>query len=139
MRYVLDTSVLVAAVRSNVGMSNKLLSAALNRKFVPIATNTLFTEYEAVLKRPEHLNASGLDLDDIDVLLDTLETVLVRVHRSYLWRTQLRDPGDDMVLEAAINGRADAIVTFNIRDFGAIPQRFNIRLLRPKEAFDRLV
>ena len=136
---MLDTSVLVAAVRSNVGMSNRLLEAALTRKFVVVATNTLFTEYEAVLKRPEHLNASGLDVNDIDILLDTLETVLVKVSPSFLWRAQLRDPNDDMVLEAAINGRADAIVTFNIKDFGVVPGRFNIGLLRPKEAMDQSV
>jgi len=139
MRYVLDTSVLVAAVRSNVGVSNKILEAALSKRFMTLATNTLFTEYEAVLKRPEHLSASGLTPNDIDILLDTLEVVVVKVNRPFMWRALLRDPSDETVLEAEINGRADAIVTFNIRDFSAIPERFNIRLLRPKDAIRLLI
>jgi predicted nucleic acid-binding protein len=68
-----------------------------------------------------------------------LATVVVEVHPSYLWRAQLGDPDDDMVLEAAINGRADAIVTFNVRDFGVVPGRFNIRVLRPGDALAGLV
>src|SRR5271170_4332593 len=99
MRYVLDTSVLVAAVRSNVGASNRLVEAALLQRFVLLATTNLFFEYEAVLTRPEHLAASGLSANQIAELLDALAAVVVEVHPSYLWRAQLRDPDDDMVLE----------------------------------------
>ncbi len=139
MRYVLDTSVLVAAVRSNVGASNRLVEAALLQRFVLLATTNLFFEYEAVLTRPEHLAASGLSANQIAELLDALAAVVVEVHPSYLWRAQLRDPDDDMVLEAAINGRANAIVTFNVRDFGVVPGRFNIHVLRPGDALADLV
>jgi len=139
MRYVLDTSVLVAAVRSNIGASNKLLESALLRKFTLLATANLFFEYEAVLTRPEQLAASRLDADAMDDLLDALAAVVVEIHPSYLWRAQLRDPDDDMVLEAAINGHADAIVTFNIKDFGVVPESFRIRVLRPGEALKALV
>jgi putative PIN family toxin of toxin-antitoxin system len=139
MRLVLDTSVLVAAVRSNTGASNGLVEAALLKKFTLIATTNLFFEYEAVLTRPEHLVASGLCADKIRELLDALAAVVEEVHPSYLWRAQLRDPDDDMVLEAAINGRADAIVTFNVRDFGMIPERFGIRVIVPGEALKGLL
>jgi putative PIN family toxin of toxin-antitoxin system len=139
MRYVLDTSVLVAAVRSNTGASNELLEAALLKRFVLVATVNLFFEYEAVLTRPEHIAASGLSADQIGDLLDALALIVVEVHPSYLWRAQLNDPDDDMVLEAAINGRADAIVTFNVKDFGMIPGRFGIRVLTPGEALRSLL
>ena len=139
MRYVLDTSVLVAAVRSDAGASNGLVEAALLQKFTLLATTNLFFEYEAVLTRPEHLAASGLSADKIRELLDALAAVVMEVYPSYLWRAQLRDPDDDMILEAAINGRADAIVTFNVRDFGMIPQRFGIHVLRPGEALKGLL
>jgi predicted nucleic acid-binding protein len=69
MRYVLDTSVLVAAVRSNVGASNRLVEAALLQRFVLLGTTNLFFEYEAVLTRPEHLAASGLSANQIADLL----------------------------------------------------------------------
>jgi len=139
MRYVLDTSVLVAAVRSNVGASNKLLESALLRKFHLLSTANLFLEYEAVLTRPEQLAASGLSADQMSELLDALAEVVEEIHPSYLWRAQLRDPDDDMVLEAAINGRANAIVTFNVRHFGMIPGRFGIRVLLPGEALRGLL
>lgn len=139
MRYVLDTSVIVAAMRSNIGASNGLVEAALLRKFTLLATANLFFEYEAVLTRPEQLAASGLTPDQIGNLLDALAAVVVEVHPSYLWRAQLRDPNDDMILEVAINGRADAIVTFNTRDFGVVPGRFGIKVLLPGEALKGLV
>ena len=82
----------------------------------------------------EHLGASGLSVDQMVDLLDALAAAVVEVYPSYLWRAQVRDPDDDIVLEAAINGRADAIVTFNGRDFGVVPERFNIRVLRPGDA-----
>jgi hypothetical protein len=82
----------------------------------------------------EHLAASGLSVDPRDDWLDASATAGVEVYPSYLWRAQLRDPDDDMVLEAAINGRADVIVTFNVRDFGVVPERLNIRVLRPGDA-----
>jgi len=56
----------------------------------------------------------------------------------FLWRPQLRDPGDEMVLETTVNGRADALVTFNVRDFGTAPARFGIELMIPREAIGRM-
>ena len=69
----------------------------------------------------------------------TLAAVMEPVRVHYLWRPRLRDADDDMVLEVAVNGRADAIVTFNLRDFGAVPAGFGIELLRPAEAMRRLI
>jgi predicted nucleic acid-binding protein len=94
-------------------------------------------EYQAVLTRPEHLNASGLVVEDIDVLLDAVVAVAERVRLTFLWRPIARDPDDDMVLEAAVNGRADALVTFNIRDFSGGAARFVLAVLSPGEAVRR--
>jgi len=74
-------------------------------------------QYEAVMTQAEHLRASGLSTMDIGVLLDALAAVAEPVRLIYLWRPALADVDDDMVLEAAVNARADAIVTFNLRDF----------------------
>ncbi len=57
----------------------------------------------------------------------------------FLWRPQLRDPGDELVLEAAVNGRAGAIATFNLRDFARSPERFGIDALTPGEVLMRLL
>ena len=137
MRVVLDTNVLVAARRSRGGASNALLRAADARAFVMIASVPLFFEYEAVLTRPEQLAVLGLTERRVAEFLDHLAGIIEPVSLSYLWRPQLVDVGDEMVLETAINGRADTIVTFNIRHFGPA-LRFGISLLRPEEALRSL-
>jgi len=55
------------------------------------------------------------------------------VETHFQWRPQVRDPGDEMVLEAAINGHAGIIVTFNISDFAAAAGRFGIQILQPRD------
>lgn len=97
------------------------------------ASVPLLLEYEAVLKRPATLSRAGGTVGDMDVILDQLAAMLRRVPIWYLWRPQLRDANDDMVLEAAANAAATHLVTFNIRDFGTAPRRFGIALCRPAE------
>jgi putative PIN family toxin of toxin-antitoxin system len=138
MRLVLDTSVLVAAIRSNRGRANRLLVAALRRRCVPLASVPLMLEYEAVLTRPEHLSASGLTSIEVGVVLDALAAVAEPVRLNFLWRPLLPDPDDDMVLETAVNGRADAIATFNRRDFSRSAPRFGIAVRTPGDCLQEL-
>lgn len=119
VRVVLDTNVLVAASRSRLGASFALLYALRNAEFNALVSVPLMLEYEAVLKRPEQLAVSGRGAVMTDGFLDALSRCVEPVHLHYLWRPQLRDPGDEMVLETALNGRADALVTLNIGDFAA--------------------
>ena len=102
-----------------------------------IASVPLFFEYEAVLTRPQHLAALGLTERTVAEFLDYLAGIIEPVRLSYLWRPQLDDAADEMVLETAINGSADTIVTFNIRHFGPA-LRFGISVLRPEEAMRRI-
>jgi putative PIN family toxin of toxin-antitoxin system len=134
MRWVLDTATLVAAIRSNLGASNRLLAAALERRFTLVVSTPMLIEYEAVMTRVEHLSASGLTVDEIGVILDALAAVADPVRLAFHWRPAVRDPDDDMVLETAANGRADAIVTFNKRDFDRVAEQFGVRILSPGEA-----
>ena len=60
------------------------------------------------------------------------------IETHFMWRPQLRDPSDELVLEAAVNGQAAAIVTFNRRDFGTVPGRFGVDVLTPGEALRRI-
>ena len=103
-----------------------------------VANVALALEYEATCRLAEHRLASGLDLDQVGIFVDAVIAMADPVESHFIWRPQLRDPGDELVLEAAVNGRAEAIVTFNRRDFGAIPQRFGIELLLPVEALRRI-
>lgn len=136
-RVVLDTNILVAAGRSRKGASFALLQALRGRKFGLLASVPLFVEYEAVLKRLDQLEIGSRDAAMIDAFLDALALVVEPVHLHFLWRPQLRDPGDEMVLETALNGRADALVTFNVRDFSAA-ERFGMKVWTPGQFLQRL-
>ncbi len=131
---MLDTSVLVAAVRSSSGASNLLLHRAINRRFTLLLSVPLMLEYESVLTREEHLSASGLSIGDVNLLLDTLAAKCEPVRLPFHWRPILRDADDDMVLEAAVNGHADGLVTFNMRDFSPVAAQFGISVLSPLQA-----
>ena len=134
MRMVLDTDVVVAGMRSPTGASAALLLAALDRRLTLCANVALMLEYESVCSRAAHRAAAGLAQKDVGIFLDAIAALVDPVETHFLWRPQLRDPGDEMVLEAAVNGRARAIVTFNIRDFGAAAAQFGVDLLLPREA-----
>jgi putative PIN family toxin of toxin-antitoxin system len=134
MRLVLDTTVMVAAIRSDAGASRRLLLGALERRLTLLASVPLMVEYQAVMTRPQHLEASGLSEEDVGVLLDAVAGIAERVRLAFLWRPAARDPNDDMVLEAAVNGGVDAIVTFNVRGLVQPAVRFGISTLRPPEA-----
>lgn len=130
---VLDTDVIVAAFRSDRGASRQVLHAALARRFLPLLSIALMLEYEAVLTRPEQLAVSGASVQDISDVLDGLAGAGKRVKFSFRWRPMLPDPNDDMVLETAVNGQADAIVTFNQRDFSPVAGTFGCQVIRPGE------
>ena len=137
-RVVLDTDVLIAALRSDRGASRVLLTGALQGDFTLLVSVPLMLEYEAVTTRPEHLAASGLSERDVHVLLDALATVATPVRLAFLWRPVLPDAADDMVLETAAIGRADLLVTLNRRDFEPANRAFAFEIVSPAEALTEL-
>ena len=133
MRLVLDTSVIVSALRSKLGASNALLLLAYRNRIRLLVSPPLFLEYEDVLLRPEQRLVHGLSVIAVNGFLGDLTTCIEPVEIHFKWRPQLIDPGDEMVLEAAINGRAEALVTHNIKHFALPAQRFGILALTPQE------
>jgi predicted nucleic acid-binding protein len=125
-------------MRSPSGASAAILLAAVNRRVTLLLNVPLAIEYEAICCLAEHRLASGLTERQIGVFLDGLIGLAEPVESHFLWRPQLRDPNDEMVLEAAVNGRADAIVTFNLRDYANAPSKFGISVLRPRDALRRI-
>jgi putative PIN family toxin of toxin-antitoxin system len=138
VRYLFDTNVLVAALRSGRGASRKLLLSVLDGEILVIASVPLMIEYEAVLTRPHHLLATGLSTEETNAVLDALAAVAEPIRLRFLWRPQLRDPADEMVLETAANGRADRLVTFNLRHLKAAAQKFGILAMTPPEAWKEM-
>src|SRR5271169_814902 len=138
MRLVLDTDVLVAAFRSERGASRELLIAALDERLVLLASTALWLEYEAVLTRPLHLRAAGLSAAEVRDVLAALAVVAEPVPIHFLWRPVLADAEDEHVLDLAMNGRADMLVTFNQDDFMEASKTFQIEVVTPGAALHRL-
>jgi putative PIN family toxin of toxin-antitoxin system len=137
-RVVLDTSVVVAALRTRHGAANRVLRLVAGERLVLLATPPLFLEYEEVLGRPEQRLIHGLSPEGVEEFLAELAAVVEPVDVHFQWRPQVRDPSDEMVLEAAINGRADALVTYNIKHFAAPGDRFGIPILRPVDVLRKV-
>jgi putative PIN family toxin of toxin-antitoxin system len=134
-RIVVDTNILVAATRSRLGPAFALMQLVRTRRVLMCCSPALFLEYEDVLQRADQRAASGLSVKDVDAILNELAALLEPVLTHYQWRPQLRDPADEMVLEAAANARVDVLVMYNLRDF--VPaKRFGIRVLTPEQTFN---
>lgn len=133
-RLTVDTNVLVAAMRNRNGPSFALMQLIRRGFAVMYCSPALFLEYEDVLKRPEQLKVAGLLVSDVDAILNELAGLIAPVTTHYQWRPQLRDPANEMVLEAAVNAQAHAIVTYNLRDFSPA-LRFGIPVLNPQQTF----
>ena len=116
MRVVLDTSVLVAAMRSRRGASHFLLQQLPCALFQPALSLALYMEWQSVLTREEHLPA-GINIPQMQGFLRYLASISHLQDIHYLWRPFLRDPADDMVLECAVASGSAFIITHNIRDF----------------------
>lgn len=130
-RVVLDTNVLVAASRSRQGASFALLQLLRRQRFTALVSVPLMLEYEAVLLRPAHVAKGGRSVTQTEAFLDALCLLVEPVHLHYLWRPQLRDMADEMVLETALNGRADVLVTLNGADFSPAADHFRLSVWTP--------
>lgn len=135
---MVDADVVVAAMRSPRGASAEILRAARRNVVQLLASVSLALEYESVCSEPEHRMAAELNAEEAQLFIDAILAMAEPVQTHFLWRPQLRDSGDEMVLETAINGRADALVTFNLRDFNTVPLRFGIEVLLPRDFVKRI-
>jgi putative PIN family toxin of toxin-antitoxin system len=129
--------VIVAAMRSPTGASAAILQHIRRDRATLLLSVALALEYEAICFQAEHRLAAGLSEQEVNSFLNTVIAMAEPVHTHFLWRPQLRDPDDEMVLEVAVNGGADMLVTFNVRDFGTAPTLFGIKVLLPREAIVR--
>ncbi len=137
-RVVVDTDVLFAAFDSATGASRAVLEAILAGRVELLVSTALLIEYDAVLTRPENLERFGLARDVMDDALTELAELATPVAFHMRWRPAAADPDDDLVIETAVNGGAQVIVSFNIKDLGAAAERFGIAVSRPGPLLRRI-
>ncbi|MDT4955033.1 MAG: hypothetical protein QOJ02_3171 [Acidobacteriota bacterium] len=132
---VIDTNVLLTALRSRRGASHRLLMLLNDGRWQMNLSVPLFLEYEDVIKRPDAgLNLSIKEIDDI---LDFICAAANLREIFYLWRPVLPDPKDDFVLELAVESQCDFIITYNIKDFmGA--EKFGLVVITPQDFLRKL-
>eukprot|EP01035_Chromulina_nebulosa_P048135 gene48135-65304_t len=123
MRVVIDTCIVYSALRSSLGASYRIIRSLPDRKFQTLVSTPLFFEYEEVLLRSNQF--PHLTAEDIKDFLNYLAASCEPCRVSYLWRPYLPDPDDDLVLELAVSGQAEAIITYNLKDFAGA-ERFGV-------------
>jgi putative PIN family toxin of toxin-antitoxin system len=136
MKIVIDTSVLVAAARSHNGASYKLVSMLPIPEIEIALTIAVYTEWQAVMTRPENL-PPGATADDALAFLRYLASIAHLQDVYFLWRPFSRDPGDDMVVECAVASSCDYIVTHNVKDFRRVTE-LNVQVATPAEILNLL-
>ena len=125
-------------MRSPSGASSALLTLLDSGAGTLLLSVSLVLEYESVCLRAEHRIETGLTSMEVVKAINALVGLAEPVEIHFRWRPQLRDACDEMVLETAVNGRADYLVTFNARDYGSAPGRFAIEVVSPAEAIRKL-
>lgn len=134
-KIVIDTNVMVAALKSSRGASYKLLSIMDQGKFQTSISVSLIFEYEDVLKRGDLY--IDLGTEDIDNILDYICKIADRREIFYLWRPFLKDPKDDLILELAVESESDFIITYDKKDFEGI-DKFGLQILTPGEFLEKI-
>ena len=136
MKIVLDTSVLVAAARSRNGASFKLVSMLPTPEIEIALTVAVYTEWQAVMTRPENL-PPGATADDALAFLQYLASIAHLQDVHFLWRPFSRDPDDDMIVECAVAASCEYIVTHNVKDFRRV-EELKVQVITPAELLNLL-
>jgi putative PIN family toxin of toxin-antitoxin system len=138
-RVVIDTNVLTGALLRREGQNRGVLRACFEERLKPVVGQALFLEYEDVLGRQSLFRRSPLSAHERRRLFESFLSVCEWVRIYYLWRPNLRDEGDNHILELAVAGGASMIVTNNVADFVGSDLRFpDIRILSPKDLLKEL-
>ena len=132
---VIDTNVFVAALRSGGGPSREVIRRSLTGRYQPIFSNALWLEYEDLLGRDVWTEETTDD--DRRQVLAALAAASRWIKIFYGWRPNLRDEGDNHLVELAVAGGAEAIVTYNVRDFSLGELRWpGLAVLTPPECLE---
>lgn len=131
---MIDTSVLISALIGKQGPSREVIRCCLKQELKPLISNTLFLEYEDVSRRPKVSEICPLSNLEIRELLNAFYSKCQWVAVSYLWRPNLKDEGDNFLIELAVAGQAKVIVTNNLKDLHNAQLKFQgLQVLSPEQ------
>lgn len=135
MKIVIDTDVVLAALMSRDGVSNRLMIWIFeHHQKINVVSNPLVTEFEAVLLRERNRQQyEQFSKEELQSFVDDICLISHHQRISFLWRPFLKDIKDDMVLETAVNAVCEYIVTYNVRDFSGVEEKFSIKIVTPKQ------
>jgi len=131
---VVDTSILISALIGSEGPSREILKQCLKGKLKPLISNALFSEYEDVSNRDRIINLCPLSNEERRKLLNAFYSICDWTSIHYLWRPNIKDEGDNFLIELAVAGNADYLITNNIGDFRNTQLSFpNIQIVTPEQ------
>lgn len=133
-RCVIDTSVLISALIGKTGPAREVIRHCLKGNLKPLVSTTLFLEYETVSQRPQIKCLCPLTDIEVQQLLSAFYSVCEWVQIHYLWRPNLKDESDNFLIELAVAGNAEMVMTNNLRDLQGAELRFEgLRILTPAQ------
>lgn len=135
---MLDTACLVTAVRSSSGAAGEVLRRIFKKQVELLMDLKISLEYRDVALRPKHLMVSALDQSEVLELIEALEAFATPVEIVIKTRPLSSDPNDDMVLDLAMNGGADALVTYNTKHFSGPGKRYGIAVVSPAQLLEMM-
>ena len=134
---VVDTSVLVSALIGKGGASRKVIRECLLGNYVPLISNALFQEYEDVISRDNIREICPLSDKETRELVNAFYSISKWVSVYYLWRPNLKDEGDNFLIELAVAGNSKLIVTKNVKDLTGAELHFEqLRILKPEQLIE---
>ena len=140
MKAVIDTNVLVGALLSGSGSNRKVIEQSFRRKVQPQIANALYLEYEDVFERSTILEKCLLTPEERSQFLDDFLSICRWNELYYMWRPNLKDEGDNHIIELAVAAGANYVVTNNVRDFRAAELRFDeIHIVTPIQLLEVLL
>jgi len=137
MKVVIDTNVWISALISKEGTSRDIIRQALEEKISPQISTTLFLEYETVMKREKIQTLCSLSIEEQEELFQAFLSTCKWNEIFYLWRPNLKDVGDDFLVELAVASNSKVIITDNIKDIEFGELHFDIEVLTPKQFLER--
>jgi len=133
MKIVIDTSVWISALIKKDSKARELLRLVFQAKLSVQMSEVLFREYEDVMQRKKIQDLTPLTLAEQNELFEAYLSTCKWNEIYYMWRPNLKDENDNFVVELAVASGAEAIITYNVKDFKGAELIFQHKIITPED------